>query len=91
MSARFKFSPGQVVFTPGAGKALTRNEIFFALHRHLRGDWGDLEDEDKQTNDRAVADGGRLLSAYKSWSGTKFWVITEADRATTTFLLPDEY
>jgi hypothetical protein len=33
----------------------------------------------------------RLLSAYHSQTGVKFWVITEADHSSTTVLLPSEY
>jgi len=35
--------------------------------------------------------GWRILSAYTLSTGVKFWIITEADRSVTTFLLPDEY
>ena len=33
----------------------------------------------------------RLFSVYHATDGTKFWVITEADRSSTTVLLPEEY
>jgi hypothetical protein len=62
-----------------------------ALRRHARGDWGDLDDEDRQANERALQDGARLLSTYVASNGTKFWIIPEADRSATTVLLPDEY
>ena len=42
-------------------------------------------------NDEAVKDGDRLLSAYLTLKGKKLWVITEADRSSTTLLLPEEY
>ena len=45
----------------------------------------------KQVNDQAVVDGMRILSAYQAANGTKFWIITEADRKTTTVLLPEDY
>jgi hypothetical protein len=64
------------------------------LARHVFGDWGDLCTEDKESNERALAQGGRLLSSYEAGLGrdaTKVWVITEADRSSTTFLLPEEY
>ena len=35
--------------------------------------------------------GFRILSAYMLKTGVKIWIITEADRSVTTFLLPDEY
>ena len=33
----------------------------------------------------------RLLSAYHTADGVKFWIITEWDRSITTILLPDDY
>ena len=57
----------------------------------MSGDWGDVSDGDKRSNDEAVKDGDRILSAYHAPDKTKFWIITESDRSSTTFLLPDEY
>ena len=62
-----------------------------ALKRHLRGDWGDLDKDDKTENELSLEKGFRLLSAYKGANGTKFWIITEADRSYTTVLLPSDY
>jgi hypothetical protein len=45
----------------------------------------------RQVNDRALVDGMRVLSAYQAANGTKFWIITEHDRRTTTVLLPEDY
>jgi hypothetical protein len=55
-----------------------------------------MDDEDKQTNDLALKQGTRLLSAYNDDRFPKngiatIWIITEADRSATTILLPDEY
>jgi hypothetical protein len=80
--------------TPGI-QALMMNDnfktcAFKALRRHHAGDWGDVDDEDQTANDMAVMQGERLLSAYQCM-GTKIWIITEADRSVTTFLLPEEY
>src|SRR5436853_515874 len=62
-----------------------------ALLRHVTGDWGDVSDDDKRANEHALVDGDRLLSAYKTKLGEKLWVITEADRQSTTALRPDVY
>lgn len=59
--------------------------------RHITGDWGDLCEEDKQENEFSVKHGLRILSAYTLSTGVKVWVITEANRSTTTILLPEEY
>jgi hypothetical protein len=32
-----------------------------------------------------------LLSAYHTSTGLKFWILTEADRSSTTVLLPEDY
>lgn len=86
-----KFSPGEVYVTTGAKKALSQPELIRFLNRHLQGDWGDLDDEDKQTNEIALQNQGRLFSVYHTQNHTKIYVITEADRSATTLLLPEEY
>ena len=86
------FNLGQTVATPGALAALEQAAIspITLLRRHQRGDWGDLGNEDKQSNDQALSLGDRIFSAYQ-FDTVKFWVITECDRSTTTILLPEEY
>ena len=91
MNARF--FPGVLVITPGALAALhtTGEGIQPFLTRHLRGDWGDLDDHDWKENEYSLRRGFRLLSTYALNDGTRIWVITEADRSATTILLPNEY
>jgi hypothetical protein len=55
------------------------------------GDWGDLSLEDIREKELRLQHDWRTLSAYTLRTGVKFWIITEADRSVTTFLLPDEY
>lgn len=88
-----RFQLGQVVGTPGALRALeeAEEEPLQYLTRHMQGDWGEVDPEDKRENERSLKAGLRLLSAYRTGKGVKIWVITEADRSTTTFLLPSEY
>lgn len=87
------FPLGQTVATPGALEALDQSGQSPAefLDRHVRGDWGDLCPDDKQSNEDALTDGTRILSAYKTNQGIRIWVITTADRSSTCILLPDEY
>jgi hypothetical protein len=82
---------GQLVMTPGVETEIPIEEILSALRRHELGDWGEVPPEDSRANDRALRDGERLLSAYTSAGGVRFWIITEADRSSTCILLPDEY
>lgn len=91
LSPRLEVPLGRVLITPGAQAALTPEEILTALNRHVRGDWGDVDAEDRAENDRSFRHGFRILSAYQSKHGEPFWIITEADRSSTTLLLPSEY
>lgn len=86
------FPLGIVTATPAALEHLAEHEVTHAdlLHRHVVGDWGDLCEEDKESNNFAVNNGLRLLSSYPVGTGT-IWIITEADRSVTTPLLPSDY
>jgi hypothetical protein len=92
-SDRPLFSLGQIVATPGALAALEAAGESPAelLGRHVRGDWGQLSDDDREANHEALRSGGRILSNYTTRRGTRIWIITEANRAATTLLLPEEY
>lgn len=85
------FELGQTVSTQGALSALTREDIERALARHHRCDWGEVGRFDWRRNEEALTEGTRLVSVYRGSDGTKFYVITEADRSSTCVLLPDEY
>lgn len=86
-----KFPLGNVVSTPSALNSIPTGIISDALERHKKGDWGNLDEEDKATNEDALLHNGRLLSAYKYEGHETFWIITEADRSSTTVLLPSDY
>ena len=88
-----KFSPGSVVATPGALEAFRASgeEPLPFLERHLKGDWGELDEHDVRENELSLESGWRILSCYRLRNGTRIWIITEADRSVTTLLLPEEY
>ena len=70
--------------------------VFEFISRHSKADWGEVCPEDAAANDQSLIDGSRLLSVYRTSTGEKLWVITEAsddrgNRAVTTILLPEEY
>ena len=90
-TGRAQFVLGRTVITRGALDALANEDVLAAIARHARGDWGDVCEEDWKANDDDLRVGARLLSAYHTTGGRKFWIITEADRSVTTVLLPEEY
>jgi hypothetical protein len=80
------------VATPGTLKLLMEagDHPFELLARHATGDWGALCAFDRRQNEVALRKGNRILSSYPV-GAERVWVITEADRAITTILLPEEY
>ncbi len=104
MNATATYSPpmfplGAIVATPVALEATTHAHRMECLARHVSGNWGVVDAEDAATNDDAVTAGNRILSAYpidpskpcKGFGDNCLWIITEADRSVTTFLLPSDY
>lgn len=87
--ARFRL--GRIVSTPNALERLTQDDILLGIKRHQAGDWGDVSDDDRLENELSLKEGFRLFSVYHSANGTKFWIITDADRLASTVLLPEDY
>ena len=95
------FQCGDVRCTPGIARMIRDDPVMNdwiaeCFDRHINGDWGDLTDEDREMNDESLRYeaegkmGWRLMSSY-SLDDFKIWIITEADRSSTTILLPSEY
>jgi len=82
---------GMLAITPRASTQIQEDDLFDCFVRHLAGDWGEVDDEDRRANDMALETGCRILSAYTDRYGSRFWIITEADRSATTILLPGDY
>lgn len=93
------FPLGRIVATRGVVESVPNARLLESLARHARGDWGNVCTQDAATNDEALVEGSRLLSAYpidpalpcQGFGHNCLWIITEADRSVTTLLLPDEY
>lgn len=95
------FNVGKVVATIGVNNTIKENEqfareIISAMQRYVNKDWGDLDEEDKQTNEDALQypDDLYLLGAYKTCKG-KIYIITNRISETagdnaTTICFPDE-
>lgn len=97
-----RFQLGNVYGTPQALQTLERFQVspIELLARHGLGDWGNVCKEDAQANENALCYGGRILSVYElsesmdvdaTMEPINIWIITEADRQTSTLLLPSEY
>ena len=101
---------GRLVATRAVAELQENNQEFrifvnHCLGKYLNEEWGELAEEDKKSNNRAVEKGDeRILAAYSfppdaPWVATnmyggseqKIWIITEWDRSVTTILFPGEY
>ncbi|MFN8140413.1 MAG: hypothetical protein U0R49_11510 [Fimbriimonadales bacterium] len=85
------FPLGQIVMTKPALTLLHPEDVQRGLARHATGDWGDICEDDWIENERSIKEGFRLFSVYSDRDDHDFWIITEADRSSTTVLLPDDY
>jgi len=89
------FDPGKVVVTSNLqhilDESMDRNvwqvEVLMMMDRHLSGDWGVMDDEDKARNDQALENGGRICSAYLASNGVKVGFVTEGDRSDTIVMM----
>ena len=86
-----QFEMGTVCLTFETCERLSEKEVDQALRRHAVGDWGTLSQHDRDANETALVQGGRLVSSHRSEAGETFWVVTEAHRRVTTVRFPDEY
>lgn len=88
---RVRFRIGRLALSRGAMASVPIEEWVIGLSRHIRGDWGLIGEADRRENESSVDGHFRLLSAYETEDGVKYWIITEADRSQTTILLPADY
>lgn len=97
-----KFELGKIVVTAAIDERIKADDQFFvfvlrSIARHATCDWGDMCEEDKALNDKALIPGQeeRLHSSYvyasDAGTQTKIWIITEWDRSVTTVLFPEDY
>ena len=92
---------GQIVVTRSINNLMAAEqkfavEVTVALQRYAVKDWGNLDNEDKQTNEDALnyPDDLYVMGAYETSKG-KIWIITnriseKAGDNATTVCFPDE-
>jgi len=93
------FYLGKLAFTEGGDRILDLeapdDDLLDLLKRHVSGDWGEVSQEEKDRNDKAVEDGSRIMSVYTLTTGKKILILTEAanesgHREVTRILASDE-
>jgi hypothetical protein len=89
------FQLGRLTMTRGVQSLVVDGfDLGQLLARYKRGEWGDSDPEDIDSNNLAVKKGDtRIFSSYEvpeSPDG-RVWIITEHDRSSTNVTLPSEY
>jgi len=59
---RLLFNTGRVVISRNALDKVPPMDVQTGFQRHTQGDWGDLVEEDRLSNERALVNDGQLLS-----------------------------
>ncbi|EBC1887742.1 hypothetical protein BU332_22890 [Salmonella enterica] len=87
-----KFRLGQMLTTIGVLELCKHRHIDLGplIDRHASGDWGDVDDAEREANEAALKTGGRIVSIYHP-HGVRVLIVTEADRSQTVAMLPHEY
>lgn len=85
-------NPGRIMITPGAKNCCLKYEIDIIglVNRHISGDWGNIDQQDKETNKNNLLNKNMIMSSYDIGKN-RIWIITDPGWETTTILLPEEY
>ena len=77
------FPLGKLVATPGALAALQKAGQSPAefLSLHVRGQWGDISEEDRRENEYSLQHGFRLLASYRTNANETIWVVNRSRTA----------
>ena len=67
------------------------NFMWDSFARHCVCDWGDISQEDRKANNRALKTGGQLFSTYKHTEYPTICILTEDDRSQTGIGLESEF
>nr|WP_012196440.1 MULTISPECIES: hypothetical protein [Pseudomonadota]ACO89463.1 hypothetical protein [Cloning vector pPSX]QFX79167.1 hypothetical protein pAN70-1000016 [Alcaligenes faecalis]BAD24122.1 hypothetical protein [Escherichia coli]BAF93155.1 hypothetical protein [Salmonella enterica subsp. enterica serovar Dublin]FAA00047.1 TPA: hypothetical protein [Escherichia coli] len=87
-----KFRLGQMLATIGVLELCKHKHIDLGplIDRHVSGDWGDVDDAQREANEEAVKECGTIVSVYHP-HGVRVLIVTDGDRSHTVAMLPHEY
>ena len=79
------FELGKLVVTPAAAQVLENSGCSAEelLRRHADGDWGEVSEQEREVNERALDEQFNLVSNYRMTDDQFITVFTKADRSMT--------
>lgn len=86
------FEIGALAFSEGVERLMHEGRLdpIPYLERYLRGDWGDVSDDQWQQNNAALKSGERLDAHYAVTRELRIRILTGAQRNATLIALPSE-
>lgn len=86
------FEIGALEFSEGVERLMNEGWLdpMPCFERHMRGDWGDVEDDRWLRNNAALKSGECLDSFYVITRDLSIRIVTDADRSATRIVLPHE-
>lgn len=87
------FPMGRIEITNRIAQEIQDHDLFSALDRYARGDWGNVTEEERMNNVLASSTDhpARVTGVYETFDGMEFWIITERLRTVTVVLMPGDY
>lgn len=87
-----KFETGSIRMSRRAAAALGAGNgaLGQLLSRHAKGEWGLVPEGIRMENERALRDGGPVLSAYPTRNGPMVCILTGEDRSISAVFLFSE-
>lgn len=89
-SPSVRFAPGELLVSHSAANKVTVQNILDAFLRHVRGDWGQVDNEVRLKNEAAIEDEGEIVSIYSSDQGLPFYIITAGNHSSTAVVLAED-
>ena len=89
---RLTFPIGALIFSRGINRLFNAGRLdpIPYFRRHTRGDWGDVNIQQWQTNSSALQSGASLESHYVIHPGLAIRIVTDSQRCATVIVLPSE-
>lgn len=68
-----------------------RRFVSESIRRFRNFDFGELGEEDKNQNNQALTNFGRILAEYKYHENSKIWIVMEENKSSLIVMFPSEY
>lgn len=83
------FGMGRIALNTSARDKLNAFDLLEALHNHGSGNWGNIDQDRREKNQRALRKVGSIVSVFRTATGESFAIHTMLDRSNTLVWMYD--